>query len=275
MKASTLFAPAVLAAALSFGHAANAAVNVTLQPDEASSEDVFIYEFGIDGVFGIPAPRRTNLDTTTLSALNPPAAVPFGNFLGTSDTDPRFGEGGVERAHDTKTLIRFDLGLLNLTSAGVGSATINLYGVPSLSPFESPSAEHPVTTDLFQVLNAWNESSVTWETAPMTAMAASSSTVQSSVNGWVSFDATALVRSWLDNPSANYGVLLAQRGVVEFDVDGNSRYVGALYASSASADASLRPFLQISAVPEPSSVLMMGAGLGLLLMVARRRRDRA
>mgnify|MGYP006205282955 CR=1 FL=1 len=105
------------------------------------------------------------------------------------------GEGGVERAHDTKTLIRFDLGLLNLTSAGVGSATINLYGVPSLSPFESPSAEHPVTTDLFQVLNAWNESSVTWETAPMTAMAASSSTVQSSVNGWVSFDATALVRS--------------------------------------------------------------------------------
>ncbi|MDP2869563.1 DNRLRE domain-containing protein [Methyloversatilis sp.] len=274
MKASTLFAPAVLAAALSFGHAANAAVNVTLQPDEASSEDVFIYEFGIDGVFGIPAPRRTNLDTTTLSALNPPAAVPFGNFLGTADTDPRFGDGGVERAHDTKTLIRFDLGLLNLTSAGVASATINLYGVPSLSPFESPSAEHPATTEMFRVLEAWNESSVTWETAPMTAMTASSSTVQNSVNSWVSFDATALVRSWLDNPSSNYGVLLAQRDVVEFDVDGNSRYVGALYASSASADASMRPFLQISAVPEPSSVLMMGAGLGLLL-VARRRRNRA
>jgi hypothetical protein len=275
MKASTLFAPAALAAALSFGPAASAAVNVTLQPDEASSEDVFIYEFGIDGVFGIPAPRRTNLDTSTLSALNPPAAVPFGNFLGTSDTDPRFGEGGVERAHDTKTLIRFDLGLLNLSSAGVGSATINLYGVPSLSPFESPSMEHPVTTDLFQVLNAWNEGSVTWETAPTTAVTASSSTLQNSVNGWVSFDATALVRSWLDNPSSNYGVLLAQRGVVEFEVDGDSRYVGALYASSASADASLRPFLQISAVPEPSSVLMMGAGLGLLLMVARRRRTAA
>lgn len=271
MKTSTLFAPAVIAATLSFGHAAMAAVNVTLQPDEASSEDVFIYEFGVDGVFGIPAPRRTNLDTSTLSALSPPAAVPFGNFLGTSNTAPRTDAGGVERAHDTKTLIRFDLGLLNLTSSAVGSATINLYGVAALSPFESPSAAHPVTTDLYQVLGPWSESGVTWETAPMTVATPASSAVQNSVNGWVSLDVTALVRGWLDAPASNYGVLLAQRDVVEFIVDGDDRSVGALYASSASADASLRPFLQISAVPEPASVLMMGGGLGLILLMARRR----
>ncbi|OYW34024.1 MAG: hypothetical protein B7Z51_00150 [Methyloversatilis sp. 12-65-5] len=170
-KASALFAPAALAAALSFSHAANAAVNVTLQPDEASNK----------------------------------------------------------------------------------GATINLYGVPALLPFESPSAEHPVTTDLFQVLNPWNGSSVTWETAPMTVMTASSSTVQNSVDGWISFDATSLVRSWLDNPSSNYGVLLAQRGVVEFDVDGNSRYVGAQVVDDGHAlfDRSMAPSLRRRR-PQPS-----------------------
>ncbi len=274
MKVSTLLAPAAITAALMFSHAATAAVNVTLQPDEASSQDVFIYEFGVDGVFGIPAPRRTNLDTGTLSQI-PTAAVPFGNFLGSADTDPHTGVNGEERAHDTKTLIRFDLGLLNLSSASVGSATINLYALPGLPPFENPSMEHPVTTDLFQVLNPWSESTVTWETAPMTGAMPASSTVQSGVSRWVSFDVTALVRGWLDAPSSNNGVLLAQRGVVEFEVDGKDRYVGALYASSAAADASTRPFLPISAVSEPSSVLLMGGGLGLTLLLARRRRNRA
>ena len=85
-----------------------------------------------------------------------------------------------QRAHDTKTLIRFDLGLFNLSSASVGCATINLYALPGLPPLESPSTEHPVTTDLFQVLNPWSESTVTWETAPMTgAMPASSSSSMS------------------------------------------------------------------------------------------------
>ena len=113
---------AALALASTLAGAAQAATVITLQPDEMSSQDVFVYEFGVPGVFGIPtAARVTNLDTATLSAI--PGAVPFGNFLGSANTTPRVGANGETRAHDTRSLLRFDLGLLALSPGQVASAT--------------------------------------------------------------------------------------------------------------------------------------------------------
>lgn len=257
--------------------AAQAATTITLQPDEHSSKDVFLYQFDVPGVFGIPTPpRTTNLDTTTLGMISPPP-VPFGNFLGAAKTDAfSLTPGGPLREHGTRTLIGFDLSALNLNPSMVGSAWLNLYALPALRAFESPTAMNPVTTDLRRVTQAWGETTATWDKAPSVESMPFATVVQSGVNQWVSFNITGLVRDWLQNPSMNFGVELSQRDVVELAVPGQrDRYFASLYASSASADMMLRPTLTVTAVPEPSTWALFGGGLAALGWMARRRRAAA
>lgn len=243
-------------------------VTLTLQPNEAQSEDVFVYEFAIPGFFGIPtAARVTNLDSQTLNALTPPP-MPFGNFLGSGNTTPLLGAQGETRAHDTKSLLRFDLGTLGFSAGQIQSARLNLFALPGLPPFDNPTTSKPLTTELHRVTQAWGETTVTWETQP-TVAGASSSTVQNGINQWVSFDVTGLVQDWLANPGSNFGVDLTQPDIIIAD---SGRPIASLYASSAASNESIRPFLQISAIPEPSTFFLLMASLGLVGWASRRRR---
>ena len=249
--------------AISLTGSAYANTTLTLQPDEASSKDVIVYEFAVPGTLGIPTPpRTTNLDTVTLNAITPPP-VPFGLFLGAANTDPRIGSGGEIRAHDAKTLIQFDFNFLSINPSQVASASLNLFALDALPPFESPDALHPVTTDLHEVLQPWHEQSVTWENQPIVGADPMATVVQNGVQQWVSFDITQLVKNWLANPDMNYGVQLAQREVVEAQIDEETRYFGAIYASSAFSDATLRPYLSINAspVPVPAAFWLFGSAL--------------
>ena len=256
--------PLVLVATLA-GAAHGATI---LQPDEAASEDVFVYEFGVPGAFRIAtAARVTNLDSQTLGALVPAPAVAFGNFLGSSNTEPLIGALGETRAHDTRSLLRFDLGSLAFTPGQVGKATINLFALPGLPPFDNPTAAQPVTTELHRVTEAWSETTVTWETQPEVA-GPFTSAMQDGVNQWVSFDVTALVRDWLSDPGTNFGIELLQPDII---TAASGRPIASLYASSAAADAALRPFLEITAVPEPSTPALLLGSLGLVGWVSRRR----
>jgi hypothetical protein len=257
--------PLVLAGVLA-GAAHGATI---LQPDEATSEDVFVYEFGVPGAFRIAtAARVTNLDSQTLNALSPLPAVPFGNFLGSSNTEPLIGALGETRAHDTRSLLRFDLGALTVTADRVRNATINLFALPGLPPFADPTAAKPITTELHRITEAWGETTVTWETQP-TVAGPFTSALQSGVNQWVSFDVTGLVQDWLSDPTKNFGIELLQPDIAIAD---SGRPIASLYASSASANAALRPFLEISTVPEPSTSALLAGALGLVGCMSRRRK---
>ncbi len=269
-----LLVPVVAASTLCLSALSAPAATTRLQPNEAASSDVLLYEFDVPGVFGIPTPpRSTNLDSDTLNAILPPP-VPFGNFLGSAETDPfSLTANGPLREHGTRSLLKFDLAGIALMASKVKSATINLFSLNALRAFENPTASLPVTTDLRQVTEDWDEQKVTWDSRPAVAAHPTASVVQTGVGKWVTFDVTDLVKLWLADPSSNFGVQISQRDVVDFAVPGaRDRYVASLYASSASADATLRPFIEVAPVPVPAAfglLAMAVTGLGALRL--RRR----
>ena len=254
----------------SVGHAVN------LQPDETNSEDVFTYQFAGPG-FGIsPSAANQNLDTESLAALG--TNSPIGLFLGTSRSEttphPTLGDTG----HDGFSWIKFDLSGAGIAAADVANAKLRLWSVDGFGitgAFANPSAAESVTTEVYAAAGAWNEKSLTWNNqAPVVPSLGSpvDSTEQSGVEEWVEFTVTDLVKDWLSGSEDNDGFFLRQSSIVPTatSTGGATGVVSSLYASSAWSDATLRPNLQISPVPEPSTWGLMGMGLIGLVLIKRR-----
>lgn len=255
----------------------------TLQPDEVDSEDVFTYEFDlVTGGFGIPgSPADTNLDTDTVISF----PSPVGDLLGTSKTnrDPHpDGSGGtVDAGHSAHTWIRFDVNSTGLTGAQVASAKLNLFAIDGLAAtgaFDNPTVTNPVTVDVYEAPGSWGEQTLTFNSEPGTGTNLIASVTQTGVDQWLTWDVTSLVKAWLDGTAAQDGFLLQQRDVV-FAAQGTGGligYVASLYASSAAGpggailgDASQRPFLEITEVPEPSAAAVLLAA-GAFMLIRRR-----
>ncbi|MBL9124648.1 MAG: DNRLRE domain-containing protein [Planctomycetaceae bacterium] len=199
---------------------------LTLQPGEATSEDVFAYEFL----------ASTNLDNYTLGKLN------FGQLLAVTTTD---GSG-----HDIKSLIRFDLAGNNLVYPGqVQSATLKLRVTDATTvgfPVANPSASFSVNVDAYPATSAWSETKVNWNTLPSAGTELAATAKISAINQTVSFALTDAVRDWVAAPASNFGLLLEQRNSV-FNSNAGM-YVGVVF--SASAAASNRPALEITLAPQ-------------------------
>ena len=170
--------------------------------------------------------------------------------------------------NNQRSLLQFDIGSLPANQQ-IDSAILTLY---ASTFFGNNPSNLPMT--VHQVTKAWTESSVTWNSAAAgdpwsTAGGDFLPTVvgTSSANPGnfqpVTWDVTGLVQSWYAGNSPNHGMLLQSPS-------GNQLHFSSREASSAS----LRPTLSVtlSAVPEPSSLLLCGpAAVGISL---RRRRVR-
>lgn len=121
---------------------------------------------------------------------------------------------------------------------------------------------------IFRVLKDWNESQATynnaasgtaWDTAGLgsgtdyVATLTASATTPASQTGWVAFDVTADVRSFVDGTADNYGWV-----VMNTSEDNLTDFVR--FRSTDYGDSSEHPYLEVThSIPEPSSA-------GLLIM---------
>ncbi|MBN2022608.1 MAG: DNRLRE domain-containing protein [Pirellulales bacterium] len=158
-------------------------------------------------------------------------------------------------------LIEFALGIVPAGST-INSATLSL--LHSLN--RSLNSQY----DIFRVTSSWDESTVTFNTAPtFDPVAASSLTIpDSSVDLYRNWNVTGLVQGWVDGTYSNFGMWIE-----EIPVQGSAT---AFFRSSDSSE-QFRPILTIDytpgAVPEPAALAIWSL-LGVFGLVAAWRRHK-
>jgi len=170
--------------------------------------------------------------------------------------------GGATR----QGMVSWDLSALPV-DAVITNATITLFGNFVVS-LPAPGTGSVL---MYQTTSAWSENTVTWNTRPTfgTLSLGSSAVTNGAPAPYVftSANLLSLVQGWHDGTIDNYGVYL-------FANTTNGFLAGTIGINSDDAiDTSLRPLLEVSYVPEPSTYALLAmSGLALAGYVIRRRR---
>jgi uncharacterized repeat protein (TIGR01451 family) len=102
----------------------------------------------------------------------------------------------------SRSLAQFDLSGIP-SGATVNQARLYLYLMNSCD-----IGERTHTATVYRVNSSWSSSSVTWNTKPGYAEAYGSASIPSATWGWYSFDATNLVRGWVNGSFSDYGLMI-------------------------------------------------------------------
>ena len=193
--------------------------------------------------------------------------VQTGNISVDNDTDTQFltvnwwpyGQKNIG-------LLQFDLSAYASFS---GTATLNLFHQWN----DGNALGQNAVFNLYQNTSAWDSSIVDWAERPSydPTPAATLTISDSNTYLWRSVDVTAAVSSWTSGAMTNYGFTLER-------VDqGNPFIYFVADAVHPDTGESLRPTLTLvtAPVPEPETYAMMLAGLGLLGLAQRRRKQKA
>lgn len=168
----------------------------------------------------------------------------------------------------SRTYLKFsDTDLAQLDGLDIISAALYMYETE-----RKPNTSSNDDMNLNRVTSDWSAADVTWATRPSTTSAAnrmaysyfSESDTTPGWRAWTGSLAT-LVGWWVNDEKPNYGIMLENDKDLEFNE------MNSIFAKSGD----FRPYLNITATPEPFSVVLFGIGGGLLgIFGARRRRRR-
>jgi len=153
-------------------------------------------------------------------------------------------------------LLEFDISSI-AAGATVNNATLSLFHLYNYNLGQ--------TYNIFRVTSAWDESTVTFDTAPTFDPTAVASLTIGDNGMWVyrNWDITNLVQGWVSGSYQNYGMWIE-----EIPVTGQ----GSAYFASASSGSEMRPVLDINyTVPDQgSSLLLLGLSLPVLVLLRRK-----
>lgn len=184
---------------------------------------------------------------------------------------------GPTSNHHMAAFLQYDVGSLvgsGVSSADVTVATMRLYLVDNEEAGfgANPTPETAVSIDFRTLGQAWVGSTLTWNnqpggaynpltTVPPGQLVGTISEIDSA-GQWVELDVTSLLKSWLDDPSSNFGLRLTQSAQVR---NGDGVSVFPAIASHENSLVENRPQLVVTTIPEPTTTLFAAiSGIGLL-----------
>ena len=184
--------------------------------------------------------------------------------------------------HNRKSYIGFDLS--GLGPAPITAATLTLNFVDSnLGTLNSDGLNTAFEFELFglmdQTLDGWGENSITWNNAPanmsgysLGASAVSLGTFSLLGKGIGTYDfSSLLLADFLNADTNNLATLILRRNTDQTSANVNT-YVHAFASLESQAGAKLTIEQMHAPIPEPSTVILLGAGLaGLGFMRWRRK----
>jgi len=207
-----------------------------------------------------------------------------------------WGPSGSQEPKNFRSLLSFDLSSLPEDANLITSATLGLY---YFNYSGSSGHSDPVgrTIDVHALTRSWTELGSTWQArddydqpAPLywdsylggvpaynpgggdPNAAIETSAVVPAVFGWMTWDVTDLVSDWVDGLD-NLGLILKDSDEIESSPGGKISYMTRFRSAEFSDTPSLRPYLEVGYVPEPTTAALVG--IGLLAIGRLRRRGRS
>ena len=155
--------------------------------------------------------------------------------------------------HTRRIYLKFDLS--DLSGMTITSATLYLYVDDIFAGDE---------VKLYRVTeHEWDEETLTWNNQPDEGLVYITETFIDST-GWKTWSGLeSLVQGWVDGDYPNYGIVL------ECDLDGYGE-IGFAYFNDNEGGVN-RPYLEVEAVPIPSTVFLFGSGLIGLAVIRRKK----
>lgn len=145
---------------------------------------------------------------------------------------------------ETRALLSFNLSAIP-ANAYIVAANISLYAdtIAGNGPSGQPTSGTNNACNLQQITSAWTANSVTWNNQPSITATNQVLLPQSTSNAenYLNYDITPFVKSWIQTPSQNYGMMLKMI---------TSNYYNIMdFCSSQFPDTNKRPQLQICYLP--------------------------
>ena len=197
-----------------------------------------------------------------------------------------WGSPGNREPKNFRSLLSFDLGSLPANEDLITGATLGLYYFSK--PHDNPAGR---TYQVHRMTNSWDELGSTWQArddydeptpfywdsyhagvpayqpggGDFASPAYASAVIPADVGRWVTWDVADLAKEWVAGTHDNVGLLIKDAVEIELDPGGGAVSYLARFRSGEYDDPAYRPCLEVTYVPGPSTLGLLGLGTTLLL----------